>query len=197
MKIFNRWDVSEIKVQDLGLVRYINLKPVMIPSTCRRAVKIQFHKSAKNSIVERLLTKLMVPGHKGKKHKLTSRHCTGKGAHCYQIVEQTFSLIEQKLKKNPVGVFVKAVENAAPREEINTIEYGGARYPQAVECSPQRRVDLALRHMVQGAYAKSFNKKVKFVDCLADEIIGAYNSDGKSAAIAKKLELEKQADASR
>ena len=98
---------------------------------------------------------------------------------------------------NPVEVFVKALENSAPREEITTIEYGGARYPQAVECAPQRRVDLALRQMVQGSYQKSFNKKPNMVEVLADEIIKAYNSDQGSAAIAKKLELERQADASR
>ena len=52
--------------------------------------------------------------------------------------------------------------------------------------------------MVQGAYAKSFNTKKKIYDALADEIIAAYNVDQqKSNAISKKLELERQADASR
>ena len=94
-------------------------------------------------------------------------------------------------------VFVKALENAAPREEIITIEYGGARYPKAVECAPQRRVDITLRMFVQGAYAKGFNAKKKFFECLAEEIIAAYNLEGKSTAVSKKLELERQADSSR
>ena len=93
--------------------------------------------------------------------------------------------------------FVRAVENAAPREEINTIQYGGARYPQAVECGPQRRIDLALRLMVQGAYGKSFGTKRKIEDTLAEEILLAFQADTKSNAVAKKLELERQADASR
>ena len=101
------------------------------------------------------------------------------------------------MNKNPIEVFVKALENAAPREEITTIEYGGARYPQAVECSPMRRVDVALRQMVQGSYSRCFNKKIKIEDALADEIIKAYNTDQTSQAISKKLELERQADSSR
>lgn len=196
IKVFNRWESAEIKISDPGLQEYINVKPIFVPRTGGRHVGTQFWKS-KYNIVERLINKIMIPGHKGKKHKLTSGHCGGKGITAYKIVEKTFSIIEQKTKKNPVEVFVKAVENAAPREEITTIEYGGARYPKAVECAPQRRVDFALRLMVQGSYAASFGKKKSVEDALAEEIIKAYNMDQGSAAIAKKLELERQADASR
>ncbi|HIH15183.1 MAG: small subunit ribosomal protein S7 [archaeon GW2011_AR17] len=196
IKIFNRWDISGIRVSDPGLQDYINLKPIMIPRTGGRNVGTQFWKT-KYNVVERLINKMMIPGHKGKKHKITSGHCGGKGTTAYIIVEKTFSLIEQKSKKNPVEVFVKALENAAPREEITTIEYGGARYPKAVECAPQRRVDYALRLMVQGAYAASFGKKKSIEEALSEEIIKAYNMDQGSVALSKKLELERQSDASR
>ena len=56
---------------------------------------------------------------------------------------------------------------------------------------------IALKLMVQGAFGKSFNGKKKYYECLADEIIAAYNFENKSAAINKKLELERQADSSR
>jgi len=196
IKFFNLWDTKDIKVTDPGLKPYINLTPVLVPKTEGRNIKQRFHKS-KTSIIERLINKLMVPGHKGKKHKLTSYHLTGKKTNAYKIVLKTFKIIEEKTNQNPIKIFVKALENAAPREEITTIEYGGARYPQAVECGPQRRVDIALRMMTQGAYQKSFNKKIKIEQALADEILKAYNCDKESAAIAKKLELERQADASR
>jgi small subunit ribosomal protein S7 len=101
------------------------------------------------------------------------------------------------MKKNPVEVFVKALENAAPREEVIAVEYGGARYPKALECAPQRRVDLALRQMTQATYQKSFNARKDAAQALADEIIGAYTLQATSAAISKKLELERQADAAR
>jgi len=196
IKLFNKYECSSIIVNDAGLKGYININPLIIPKTTGRNAKFRFWKS-KYNIVERLMNKLMVPGHKGKKHKTTSGHCTGKSTKVYAVVEKAFEIIEQKTKKNPVEIFVKAVENSAPREEITTIEYGGAKYPQAVEVAPQRRIDIALRQMVQGSYQKSFNKKIKIYDCLADEIIKAYNTDQGSAAIAKKLELERQSDSSR
>ncbi|MBS3150482.1 30S ribosomal protein S7 [Candidatus Woesearchaeota archaeon] len=196
MKLFNKYDLSGIVINDPGLKGYINLDPLLVPKTTGRNTSNRFWK-AKYNIVERLMNKLMVPGHKGKKHKLTSGSCTGKGLMVYKIVQKTFDIIEGRLKKNPVEVFVKALENAAPREEITTIEYGGARYPQAVECAPLRRVDIALRQMVQGSYSRCFNKKVRIEEVLAEEIIKAYNTDQGSQAISKKLELERQADSSR
>jgi len=196
MKLFNKWEIEGIKVQDAGLQAYINLEPIIVPRTGGRNIKSQFGKT-KVSVVERLMNKIMTPGHRGKKHKITSGHAGGKAARAYKIVEKAFTIVEQQTKKNPVEVLVKAIENAAPREEINTIEYGGAVYPQPVEMSPQRRVDFALRLMTQGAYQKSFNTKKKIQETLAEEIIRAYNCDNKSVAIAKKLEIERQTDASR
>lgn len=196
VKFFNKWDSQGIVVKDVGLRPYINLTPVIAPRTGGRNIKISFHKN-KTSIVERLINKLMIPGHKGKKHTLTSYKMTGKQAKNFNTVKHVLEIVEQKTKQNPIAVLVKAIENAAPREEITTIEYGGARYPQAVECSPQRRVDFALRLFVQGAYAKSFNKKKGIVQSLSEEIIKASNNDNTSLAISKKIEVEKQADSSR
>ena len=194
--LFNKWSTEEIIVDDIGIKEYVNIKPVFVPKTGGRNSNIKFHKS-KYNIVERLINKLMVPGHKGKEHRLTSGRCTGKALQAYKIVKSAFEIIEKKLNQNPVKVFVKAVENASPREEITSIEYGGARYPQSVDCSPQRRIDIALRQMSQGDYAKSFKGKQKAEECLADEIMKAFAADNKSVAISKKLELERQAEASR
>lgn len=196
LKAFNRWATEGIKVDDPGLQRYITLQPRIVPKTGARYASFKFYKS-RIFIVERLINKIMIPGHRAKKHKITSGQCTGKGHKAYYIVEQAFKLIEKRTKKNPVEVFVKALENAAPREEIISIEYGGARYPKAVECAPQRRIDIALRLMVQGSHAKSFNSKKSIEEALADEIINAYALSPSSMAIAKKQELERQADSSR
>ena len=196
MKLFNLWETEKIEVHDLGLKDYINIRPLMIPRTGGRNVRTQFWKS-KNHIVERLMNKLMVSGHKGRKHKISSGHNSGKSTMVYNAVVDAFKIIEKQTSNNPVEVFVKALENAAPREEITTIEYGGAKYPQSVECSPQRRIDIALRQMVHGSYDNSFRSKRKISETLADEIMKAYNNDNKSQAIAKKMELERQAEASR
>lgn len=196
VKAFNRWSVDGIKVEDRGLVGYICLTPRIVPKTGGKNVGTRFHKS-KTFIVERLINKLMNPGHKSKKHFISSYQTTGKGIKAYDIVERTFEIIENKTKENPIKVFVKALENAAPREEILTIEYGGARYPKAVECAPQRRVDIVLKLFTQGAFQKSFNKKLSIENTLSNEIIAAYNLSQTSAAIQKKLEVERQADSSR
>jgi small subunit ribosomal protein S7 len=193
---FNRWSTKDVSVEDPGLQRYISIQPRIVPRTGARYAGRRFHKS-KTFIIERLINKVMIPGHRSGKHTMTSEGCTGKAVTASQIVEKALAIIEKQTKENPIKVFVKAVENASPREEIVTIEYGGARYPKAVECAPQRRIDIALRYFVQGSSDKSFNKKKGIENALADEIIAAYRLDPKSLAISKKAEIERQADSAR
>jgi small subunit ribosomal protein S7 len=196
IKFFDRWSAEGISVEDPGLIRYITLEPKILPKTGARYAGARFHKSD-TFIVERLVSKLMTTGHKGKKHVMSSGHNIGKKGKALKIVEKAFLKIEQRLKKNPLAVLVKAIEKASPREEVIAIEYGGARYPKAVEVAPQRRVDLALRFMTQGAYAKSFNKKAKIEDTLADEIINTFQCTARSSAISKKRDIERQASSSK
>ncbi len=196
IKAFGLWSTEGIVVEDKGLKDYMVLKPRYVPKTGAKYAGRRFHKS-KLFIVERLINKVMIAGHKGKKHRITSYKTTGKAQTAYKQVEEALKIIEKRLKQNPLKVLVKAIENAAPREVVISIEYGGARYPKAVECAPQRRIDLALRYFCQGAYASSFNKKKSYAECLADEIINAYNLNKTSFAISKKLEHERQADSAR
>ena len=196
IKFFNKWSTEGVTVLDKGLIPYLTLDPKMAPKTGARYAGNKFHKS-NTFIVERLASKLMQSGHKGKKHFMISGHNTGKKIKALNTVKSALAKAEAKLKQNPLAILVKAVENAAPREEVIAIEYGGARYPKAVDVSPQRRVDLALRNMTQGAYLKTFNKKTKIDDALADEIISAAQSSGRSNAIAKKRDLERQSASSK
>ena len=197
MKLFNKWDNKEVKVQEIALQKYIRVNPTFSARTGGKAAQGQRVWVQKNHIVERLMNKLMVSGHKGKKHKATSGYFTGKSSTVYKIVKEALEVVEKKTNKNPVQVLVTAVENACPREEVTSIEYGGARYAKAVDMAPQRRVDFALRLMTQGAFQKSFNSKKKISQALSEEILAAYNIDQASNAIHRKLELERQADASR
>lgn len=196
IKVFNRWTTEGIAVRDPGIAPYITLHAKIVPKTGARYAGNRFHKSH-TFIVERLAAKLMTTGHRAKKHYISSGHHTGKKNYALNIVESALVKVETKLKKNPVAALVQAVENAAPREEVIAIEYGGARYPKAVDVAPQRRVDLALRYMTQGAFQKSFNKKMKIDDALADEIAGAAQSSARSNAIGKKRDLERQASSSK
>ena len=51
-------------------------------------------------------------------------------------------------KLNPVQVFVNAIENAAPREEVTRLKYGGIAVPKAVDVSPSRRVDVVGKSLI-------------------------------------------------
>lgn len=195
VKIFDLFEVENIEIKDPGLKDYINLEPKFIVKS-RGRNRARFSK-AKVSIIERIINTIQIAGHRGKKHKLMTYWSTGKYSKNAKMLIEAFKLIEKKTGKNPIAVLVKAIENAAPRDEITVIEYGGARYPQAVDTSPLRRVNLAIRHIVHGAYDKSFNKKKKFAESLADEIIAVSEMSNETYAIQKKNELEKQADASR
>ncbi|MFH0875185.1 MAG: 30S ribosomal protein S7 [archaeon] len=196
LKVFNRWSTDGIEVKDPGLKNYITLQPRIVPKTGAKYGGQKFYKS-KIFIVERFINKLMAAGHKGKKHKVTSERNTGKAITSYNLVEQAFEIIEKKTQKNPIEVFIRALENAAPREEIITIEYGGARYPKAVEVAPQRRIDIALRYMAQGSYQSAYDAKKTSVNAIVDEITNAFMLNTQSIAVAKKYELERQADSSR
>jgi small subunit ribosomal protein S7 len=197
VKFFGKWSAENIEVKDLGLKRYINLQPVILPRTRGKYAKQKFGK-ARMSIVERLITKLMVPGHKGKKHVLSSGRVGGRYLTNLKIVKKAFERIEELTKKNPIEVLVRAIENAALREEIASYQVGGIIVRKAVVTSPQRRVDIALRNIAQAAYRKAYGKKADIVSALADEIIAAYNNDpSKSEAIREKERIEREAEASR
>ncbi|OYT36867.1 30S ribosomal protein S7 [Candidatus Pacearchaeota archaeon ex4484_71] len=194
-KIFDIWDISQVKVEDPGLVRAINLEPKLILKNQGRNV-VKFGQ-ARINVVERLINKVSTGGHRGKKHRIEIGHTTGKYSKNAKIVIEAFKIIEKRTNENPVQILVRAIENASPRDEVTIIEYGGARYPQAVDVSPLRRVNLALKHIIHGASDKAFGKKKKLSQSLADEIILAAEGNGESFALKKKNESEKQADSAR
>jgi|SRR3989344_1078761 len=195
LKLFDLYDVSNIEIKDPALRPYLNIKPKLLLKSQGRNVG-KFGK-AKVNVLERLANRIAVSGHIGKKHKLITSHSSGKYNRNMRTVLEVLSLIEKRTNKNPVQVFVQAIEKGSPRDEITVIEHAGARYPQAVDCSPIRRIDLVLRWMTQGAHQKSFGKKKKIAQALADEIIKASESNMESYAYSKKNEAEKQADSAR
>jgi len=184
LRVFGKWD-TKVEIRDPSLKKYIGLMPVYLPHTGGRHEHRRFGK-AKLPIVERLINNVMRPGrNKGKKML------------AYNIVKTAFDIIALKTGQNPIQVLVKAIENSAPREEVTRIMYGGIVYYVAVDVAPQRRVDLALRHLVMGAKEASFNNPKPIEEALAEEIIAAASNDPKSFAIRKKEEIERIALSSR
>ncbi|MCW4025258.1 MAG: 30S ribosomal protein S7 [Candidatus Bathyarchaeota archaeon] len=185
IKLFQKWTFKEIKVVDIGLQRYLNLTPMVAPHSMGRHEHQRFRKSKVN-IVERLINGLMRSGkNAGKKAKSTN------------IVKEAFEIINIRTGRNPVEVLVKAVENSAPCEDTTRISYGGVVYHLSVDVAPQRRIDLAIRHISNGARTSSLNTPRSIQETLADELIMAANNDIKSVAVAKRNEIERVAQSSR
>lgn len=184
-KLFGKWSFEGIEVQDPGLKRYISLKPVLIPHSMGRHEHAKFKKSEVN-IVERLVNVMMRPG-----------HAAGKKAKAIAVVKNAFEIIHLRTGKNPIEVLIRAIENAAPCEDTTRISYGGIVYHLAVDISPQRRVDLALRFISEGARKNAFGSPKTLEECLAEEIILASNRDMKSYAVKRRLEMERIALSSR
>ena len=195
-KIFDKYDVSAIEIKDSALKPYMNLRPsLLLKSQGRR--NMENLGATKVNIVERFANRLGVPGHVGKKHKIITSWSSGKYNRNMKTILQVMELIEARTKKNPVQVIVTAIENGSPRDEITVIEQAGARYPQAVDCSPIRRINIAIRWMIWGSYGKAFGKKKKIAETLANEIVLASEGNMESYAMSKKNEAEKQADSAR
>lgn len=198
-KLFNKWSFADVIVSDLSLVRYVNLDPVVMPHSFGRKTRGRFEKANLN-IVERLINKIMRSG-QGKR-KLSGKFIRGRGScgkkmEAMRIVENAFEIIEKQTKQNPIQVLVKAIENAAPREDITRVKRGGVAYSLAVDVSPLKRLDEVVKNIALGGFGGSFNKKVSAEQALADEIIAAASNDLKSSAIKRKDEVERIAKASR
>lgn len=185
IKLFGEWSFEGIEVRDIGLKRYLNVDPVYLPHTGGRHEARRFRKS-NLSIVERLINNLLKPGKSG-----------GAKSRVTNSMRTAMTIINLKTGKNPIEVIVRAVENSAPNEDTTRIGYGGVVYRLAVDCSPQRRIDLALRYISMGIKAQTFGNRKTFEEIIADQLIGAANHDNSNFAIRRKQEVERIALSSR
>jgi small subunit ribosomal protein S7 len=181
--LFGEWEVDEIEYRDPSTRRYITVTP--IAHTMGRHADKQFKKS-EISIVERLINRLM-----------QTEDNTGKKQQATRIVREAFQLVHERTEENPVQVLVSAVENAGPREETVRLKYGGISVPKAVDVSPQRRVDQALKFLAEGVYSASFKTPTAASEALANQLVGAADYDVQTYAINQKEENERVAAAAR
>jgi len=114
-----------------------------------------------------------------------------------KIVKHAFEIIYLITGKNPVQIYVDAVQRGGPREDSTRIGSAGVVRRQAVDVSPLRRVNTAIYLMTTGARNAAFRNIKSMAECLADEIINAANDNQHSFAIKKKDEIERVAKANR
>ncbi len=193
LKLFGKWDLSEVTVSDPGLRRVISLKPMLVPTSRGRHEHKKFGKAEVN-IIERLANSIM---HFGRKYAKNTGRMGGKKMKAINIVKGALDIIYLKTGQNPVSVVVKAIENASPNEDTTRIAYGGVVYHVSVDISSLRRVDLALKFISEGVREACFSTPKSVEEALAEEIIMAANNDTNSYAIKKKHEQERIAMASR
>jgi len=185
IRLFEKWGFNGVEVKDLGLKRYVSLKPVYVPHTMGRHEHKRFRKAEVN-IVERLINNLMRPG-----------SGAGKKAKAINVVRNAFEIVHLRTGENPIQILVRAVENSAPCEDTTRISFGGIVYHMAVDIAPLRRVDSALRLLSEGARKTAFGNPRSLEECLAEELILAAGKDVKSYAVQKRNEMERVALSSR
>ncbi len=192
--LFNRYPY-DVEVYDPSLRNYINLKPVAYPNSYGRKSQSQFHK-ANLSIIERLENSLMRGGTGGKiggKVIRTKGRMQGKKMKAAKTVMEAFDMINKQTGKNPLQVYIQALENAAPIEDTTRVRYGGIISNVAVDVSASRRLDIALRNIGMAAVTGAFHSKRTLSAALANELIMAANNDVNSYAIKRKNETERMA----
>lgn len=193
--LFDKWNCDEVIIKDESLKNYITFMPRVLEYSygLEHGQKL---KKTKAPIVERLINKLTVSGHKGKKHTISSGHNTGKKLKARKIVSEAFDIINKQTNKNPVQVLITAIENASPYEEVIRVQKGSITTGRSIDISPIRRIDLVLRWLAQGALQRAF-KRESIAHALAKEIIASANKKMDAYAFSKKIELEAAAAASR
>lgn len=192
VKLFNRWSFDGVEVKDPSIKNYINLTPIIVPHSGGKHEHKRFWKSEHVNIIERFINKMMAPGFVRRriKGKGSAWHC-GKKQKCIKILENAFTIIEERSGENPIQTFVDAIMNAAPREETTKISLGGISYQTSVDIAPQRRVDLGIRLLIQMALGSAYNNLRTIDECLATEIFAAGKNDPNSKAVKKKDEIER------
>jgi small subunit ribosomal protein S7 len=116
----------------------------------------------------------------------------GKKSVGYGIVYDALEVIKNKVGKDPVEVFEKALENVKPVVEVKSRRVGGSTYQVPVEVRESRREALAMRWIIQYARARhgsSMSEK------LSAELIDASNQTG--AAFKKKEDTHRMAEANK
>ena len=116
----------------------------------------------------------------------------GKKGVAQTIVYDAFAIVEAKSGKNPLEVFVEALENVMPLLEVKARRVGGSTYQVPLEVRADRCQTLGLRWMV--GYARKRGERT-MAERLAAEILDAINNAG--GAFKKKEETHRMAEANK
>lgn len=131
----------------------------------------------KDVIVAKFVNNLMLSGSKSVAEK---------------IFYDAMDIIEERVKKDPLDIFKKAMENTAPMLEVKSRRVGGATYQVPVEVRSNRRQALAIRWLIR--YSRTRSERT-MADRLANEFIAASKNEGSS--VKKREDTHKMAEANK
>ena len=117
---------------------------------------------------------------------------SGKKSVAERIVYGALDAIKSKSGKDPIEVFIQALQNARPMVEVKSRRVGGANFQVPVEVRPVRRMALAMRWLREAARKrgeKSMGQR------LAAELLEA--SEGRGGAVKKREEVHRMAEANK
>jgi small subunit ribosomal protein S7 len=122
-------------------------------------------------------------------NKMTRR---GKRTKAENVFYLAMAEIKKKTNKEPIEVFEKAINNAAPLLEVKARRVGGATYQVPIEVTRERGTALAMQWLRESAVVRPGKS---MVENLSAELIDAYNGTG--AAIKNRENLHKTAEANK
>lgn len=116
----------------------------------------------------------------------------GKKSIAMHIVHDALDSVRQKVDKEPLEVFLKALENVKPMVEVKSRRVGGATYQVPIEIREARREALAMRWMINAARSRAGHE---MSERLCAELLDAFNGTG--TAYKKKEDTHKMAEANK
>lgn len=130
-----------------------------------------------SKVVSKFITRMMLHG-----KKETSK----------RILYTAMDNLKSKVDKEPLEVFLKAIENVKPLVEVKSRRVGGATYQVPVEIRDARKEALAMRWIIGAARARNGHG---MAETLSAELVDAYNNTG--SAYKKKEDTHKMAEANK
>ena len=116
----------------------------------------------------------------------------GKKSVAEQIVYGALDSVEQRTRREPIGVFHDALANVRPAIEVRSRRVGGATYQVPVEVRPERSQALAIRWLIGAARNRSEHTMAAR---LSGELMDAANNRG--TAVKKREDTHRMAEANR
>lgn len=118
---------------------------------------------------------------------------SGKKSVAERIVYGALDIVQERKKgSEALEMFENALDSIRPMVEVKSRRVGGATYQVPVEVRPSRRTALAMRWLVDAARKRG---EKSMAARLAGEIMDA--ADGKGAAIKKREDVHRMAEANK